>query len=83
MLSLRDGNPVQRPARLAGLALGVERIGVGDGGWTRLDDGAQRRACIIDLRDAIEVRLRQLVRRQRAGGQTVACVGGGELDDVE
>ena len=55
----QDRDAVQRAADLAGLALGVERVGVGERRRVDLDDRIQRRPGIVDLRDAIEIRLRQ------------------------
>ena len=54
----QDRDAVQRPAHLAGLALRIERGGIGD----RLADSisiteSELRTGIVDLRDAIEIRL--------------------------
>ena len=74
---------VQRTAHLAGLALGVERFGVGQRGRIDLDHRIQRRPPIVDLRDAIEIRLRERARGQRAGRHAIARVGGAQLHDVD
>ena len=55
-----DGHAVQRPARSAGLPLGVERVGDGQRLGVGLDDAAQGGAPAIEPLDAVEVGLDQL-----------------------
>ncbi len=59
-------NAVHRAAHLAGLALGVERVRIGDGLGIELDHRIQLRPGIVDLRDAIEVRLASAPRTSAA-----------------
>ena len=58
---------MQRAAHFAGLALGVERLGIGNGGRIDLDNGVERRTCVIDRGNAIQIGLGQRARRERAG----------------
>ena len=74
---------MQGAAHFAAFALGVERFCVGDGGRVDLDDRIQHRPRVVDLFDAIEIRLREGTRRERARRHAVACLDRAELDDVE
>ena len=55
----QDRDAVQRTAHLAGLALGVERVGVLQRRRVELDHRVQLRPSVVHDRDAIEIRLRQ------------------------
>ena len=79
----QHGNAVQRSAHLAGLALGVERGGLGGGSRIDLDHRIQLRAGIVNLRDAIEIGLRERLGRQLPRRHPIARVGRAQLDDVD
>ena len=79
----QDRDAMQRAANLAGLALGIKRLRIGDRGGVHLDDRIEHRTRIVYLPDAVEVRLRERARGKGARRHAIACVDCAELDDVD
>jgi hypothetical protein len=67
----QHGNAVQRSARAVASALLVERIGDGQRIGIEFDDGVDRRALFIDFRDALEIFLRDRMRREFSGVHSI------------
>ena len=57
---------MHRAAHVAGLAFFIERVGFGECLWIEFDHRVERRARLVDRRDALQVRLRQRVAGQIA-----------------
>ena len=76
-----DRNPVKRTTHFAGLALSVERFGLGECFRIERDDRVDRRTYLVISSDSGEVDLGQFFRRQRTlfkGGLKIG--DGGVLD---
>ena len=62
----QHGDAVHRAAHGAGLAFGIERVGFGERLRVEFDHRVERRARLVDRRDAIQVGLRQRVAGELA-----------------
>jgi len=74
---------MQGAAQLAGLALGVERVGIRQRLRIELDHRIERWPGLVEFRDAVEVGLGQLMRGQLAGGHFRRGVGGGKFGHLK
>ena len=79
----QDWQPVQRATDRAGLPFGVERLGVRERTRIELDHRMHRGPRIVDRCDAIQVRLRQLARRELAVRHQASRLRRAQLDDVD
>ena len=74
---------MQRPACLAGAPLGVHRVRDRQRVGIELEDGAQRWAFAIERGDAIEIGLRDAMRRQASCFHAVLELGDGHFLESE
>ena len=75
-------NAVQRPAHIAGAALLIERARLFERLRVQRKHAVDGVASIVDLGDAVEIRLHQLLAGHRTGGQIRLQLGDGFFFDV-
>ncbi len=74
---------MQRSTNLAGLPLGIARLGVTNRGGIDVDHRIELRTGIVKRSNAIEIRAGEGTRGERPGGHSPLRLGNAQIDDVD